>query len=297
VEQREQSRRRPTRRQLLWAAAIAALAFLIFVICGYLFGWKWTGLPKQTLWDWLDLLIVPAVLGGGGVWFNWQQRKRELDNQEAQRQREVDNQETQRKRELEIEEQRAQDAALQAYIDQMSQLLTDKDRPLYRARPGDSLSTVARARTLTVLTRLDAKRKRSVLQFLYESDLIKKEQPVVSLAGASLEEADLAYAQLSGAGLEGVNLKKASLDSADLGWAVLRGANLQEASLDGANLLSAILTSALLKGTSFVWTNLKGADLQMANPDSHDQFDQAYGDKETTLPEGIHRPNSWLEQE
>jgi hypothetical protein len=54
------------RTRLLWAGIIiATLAFLIIVICGYLFGWKWSGLPKRTLWDWIKLLIVPAVIAGG----------------------------------------------------------------------------------------------------------------------------------------------------------------------------------------------------------------------------------------
>jgi hypothetical protein len=47
-----------------------ALAFSIIVIRGYLFEWKCTGLPKRTLWDWLQLLIILAVLAGGGLWFN-----------------------------------------------------------------------------------------------------------------------------------------------------------------------------------------------------------------------------------
>ncbi len=86
-----------------------------------------------------------------------------------------------------IEERRAQDEALQAYLDQISQMLTDEDRPLQRARLGDRLSTVARARTLTVLPRLDSIRKRSVVQFLYESGLINREGTVLSLVSANLE--------------------------------------------------------------------------------------------------------------
>jgi hypothetical protein len=31
-----------------------------------------------TLWDWIKLLIVPAVIAGGNLWFNRQQREREL---------------------------------------------------------------------------------------------------------------------------------------------------------------------------------------------------------------------------
>jgi hypothetical protein len=32
---------------------LVALAYLLMliVICGYLIGWKWTGLSKRTLWD------------------------------------------------------------------------------------------------------------------------------------------------------------------------------------------------------------------------------------------------------
>lgn len=58
----QQSSGSSTPRLILWASGLAALAFLSIVFCSYLFGWKWTGLPKQTLWDWMSLLIVPAVL-------------------------------------------------------------------------------------------------------------------------------------------------------------------------------------------------------------------------------------------
>jgi hypothetical protein len=56
MDQQQESCWRPTRRHLLWAVGIAALAaFLIIVICGYLLEWKWTGVPKRTFWNWLDL--------------------------------------------------------------------------------------------------------------------------------------------------------------------------------------------------------------------------------------------------
>src|SRR5215204_5915811 len=147
VDQQQEPRWQPTRRQLLWAGSIAVLAFLIIVVCGYLFGWKWTGLPKQTLWDSLELLIIPAVLAGVGIWFNRQQRERELEIAREQREREV-----------EIADRRAQDEALQAYLDQIGQLLLDKDRPLRQTGEPDEVQMLARARTLTVLRRLDGER-------------------------------------------------------------------------------------------------------------------------------------------
>ncbi len=93
---------------VLWTGGIAlALAFVYILYGGYRYGWKWAGMVKdpdfreRTLWDWLQLLIIPAVIAGGGIWFNQQQRGREL----------------------EIEAQRAQDDTLQSYLDQMSHLM------------------------------------------------------------------------------------------------------------------------------------------------------------------------------
>jgi hypothetical protein len=65
-----------------------------------------------TLWDWAKLLIVPAVIAGGGLWFNAQQREREQQ----------------------LANERAQDEALQAYLDQIGQLLFDKDPSLRLAK-------------------------------------------------------------------------------------------------------------------------------------------------------------------
>src|SRR5215213_5629232 len=154
------------RRHVLWTVAIiVALVVALIIVLGYVREWEWTGLvkdkayTKRTLWDWLQLLIIPAVLAGGGLWFNRQQREQEL--QTADR--------------------RAQDEALQAYLDQMSDMLiSNKDQPsLSDEHPPDSLKTVARARTLTVLPRLAADRKARVVQFLYESGLITKGRPIV----------------------------------------------------------------------------------------------------------------------
>jgi hypothetical protein len=171
------------------------------MICGYLFEWKWTGLRKQTLWDWLKLLIIPAVLAVGGFLLT---RSENRATQAAA-------------------ERRVQDEALQAYLDQMSaMLIPNGDQPsLYKAYRGDSLSSVARARTLTVLPRLDADRKARVVQFLYESGLITKDRVIVDLRGANL----------MGANLSRANLSRANLSRTDLSWAYL-----EYAKLNGANV-------------------------------------------------------------
>ena len=98
---------RPTARQGLWAIRIV---LAIVIVLGLL---TLVGQPFGiSLWDWLKLLIVPAVIAGDGFWFNRQQCERELEIAGEQREREQW-----------IANERAQDEALQGYLDGMSQLL------------------------------------------------------------------------------------------------------------------------------------------------------------------------------
>jgi uncharacterized protein YjbI with pentapeptide repeats len=179
---------------------------------------------------------------------------------------------------------------LQAYLDQISRLLTDAERPLRRAQPSDDLSIVARTLTLTVLSRLDGERKRRVVQFLYEAGLIAEDRPILSirgsdlreadlrvaplrrvyLSGADLREADLSGADLWGANLDhadprGADLRKADLGGVKLNWVDLRGADLSQADLSQADLRAAHLYGANLSETDLRGANLRGADLRGAN--------------------------------
>lgn len=51
-------------RQRWWRVAVLMLivAFAVLVIGGYGLSWRWTGFAGNTLWDWLQLLLVPFVL-------------------------------------------------------------------------------------------------------------------------------------------------------------------------------------------------------------------------------------------
>ena len=213
-----------------------------------------------------------------------------------------------------LEAQRAREAALQKYIEQMGKLLTDSDRPLHRSALGDTLSTVARAHTLTVLEGLDPARKRMLLLFLHESNLIKAAKPIISLRGADLRGADLHEvalyrANLSGADLRvsdlrGVsllgetNLSGATLSGADLRGATLTGANVSDTYMMGADLRGAVLLGAKvidadLEGAVLRGAILRWADLSGAKNLPQEQIDQANGDGTTKLPDHLQRPTHW----
>jgi uncharacterized protein YjbI with pentapeptide repeats len=133
----------------------------------------------------------------------------------------------------------------------MSSLLLEKD--LRTSEQESEVRTLARARTLTVLERLDPSRKTAVYQFLVDSDLVQsidERDPIISLNGADL----------GGANVSDANLRNADLNGADLNGADLSEADLYKADLSGANLRFASLILADLR-----WANLSEANLRNAN--------------------------------
>ena len=287
---------------LLWAMA----NWVIFQ--GYSLTWTGFGdftkpnsefVRRKTLWDWMQLFIIPIFLSGGVFLLNRSERRNERD----------------------IAEDRQREAALQSYLDKMADLLLKEK---LQSTDSEETRDVARIRTLTVLRGLDGKRKGLLLLFLYEAGLIigrlkihnneksaleatasqipKSNYPVISLRGADLTKANLIEANLLGADLRGADLSEADLTRADLSEVdlsnailtdaklidakankdeeiiyyeahkvgaeikdliniELTGVNLTEAHLIGANLSRVHFHRAKLKGAKLSGANLTGADL------------------------------------
>jgi hypothetical protein len=56
----------PPRRRAAIAAGCGAL--VVLVVVGYAAPLRWTGFPGNTLWDWLELVVLPISLVGFGLW-------------------------------------------------------------------------------------------------------------------------------------------------------------------------------------------------------------------------------------
>jgi uncharacterized protein YjbI with pentapeptide repeats len=225
---------------------------------------RWTGFRGKTVWDWMDLFIVPLALVVIGLVFTMLQdaRLQEIENQRAQQAQKIEDQRAEAEREL--AEQRAQDEALQAYLDQMSQLMLE--RKLLEAEPGDPVHTLAQARTSTAILSLDAEHNESVTRFLINSGLAVKSDPSPRLlTEIALENATLSHAHLPNAGLSDADLSDADLSGADLSGADLSGAELPHADLSEAVLGEADLSDAILSGANLSPANLSGADFSRAN--------------------------------
>lgn len=72
-------------RRWIAAFAVAVVVFVVLVIGGYGLGWAWTGFPGNTVWDWLQLMLVPFLLPAALTWYERSNRRvaaelaRELD--------------------------------------------------------------------------------------------------------------------------------------------------------------------------------------------------------------------------
>lgn len=183
-----------------------------------------SGIPEaehaKTLWDWLDLLIVPAILAGGALWFNSQAKERE--------------------------EERANDRyredVLQKYFDTMLEMKLKKEID------GDQLYDAVIMRTTSVLRRMNPERVIEVLYFLRDFEWLNDKYQInlqgINLSLANLAGFDLSDTDLTGADLSGTDLRYSNLNSANLTNVNLNGADLRHADLGFAVLKDSILDDA-----------------------------------------------------
>jgi uncharacterized protein YjbI with pentapeptide repeats len=209
--------------------------------------------------------LIGALVALGGV-FTAQMVSIALEDRRTRAQRE---------RELEVVSERAQNEALQQYLDQVSNLLAERENagkptnshPVSklmqaldqvsnllgeredRGKPADSqlFSKLVQARTLVLLRSLGRSRKRLPLMVIAQLELINRDNPLLSLKNAGLDDADLQEVTLLR-----VSLREADLRLADLTGANLRESDLRQADLRGADLTRAVLTNACLAGANLL---------------------------------------------
>ena len=194
----------------------------------------------KTLWDWLQLLIIPAVLAVAALLFNLATTRTE---------QKIAAQRYEQDQHIALDKQR--EDLLQTYLDRMSELLLEKQlhspAAPYEIRnvTRDEVRNVARVRTITILFQLDARRIGYVFAFLREAGLMSTtSESIVSLKQANLNK---------------INFSQAMINEVDLREANLFEANLSEANLSEANLSDAILSDAILSKAKVTEEQLKKA--------------------------------------
>src|SRR5215208_5126605 len=186
-----------------------ALGLAVAVTYGFLFDWEWKAMigwkalegyinpdPEDTTGK-KDAVQVYAVIVAGVIasitaavgLLNLRLTRKNLEQQR------------------ELEAQRAQGTALQAYYEQIGNLLTEYD---LRNTQREEIKELARGQTLTVLQAVDGNGKVNLLTFLHGAGLIGTGNPAVALTGADLQGVILFGANLQGANLQGADLREAN---------------------------------------------------------------------------------------
>ena len=179
---------------LLWRTGFPRYLFVGFPVllllvgvligAGYIFRWSWVGVAhytspphsedtdfqrSKTLWDWLQLLIIPVLLAAGALWFNAQQSQMSQQLSDMQRQQG-----------MQIATDQQRETTLKTTMDDIKDLLGYGNnslllnKGLIASKPGDEIRVVARAEVLSALRQLDGKRKGILIQFLYEAHIPQK---------------------------------------------------------------------------------------------------------------------------
>jgi uncharacterized protein YjbI with pentapeptide repeats len=197
----------------------------------------------KTLWDWLQLLIVPIVLATAALWFNHASQRNLML----------------------IEEDRSKEDVLQDYFSGMENLILNNS--LIDARLSDNavVLDIARAKTITVLRVLDEPRQSAVFQFLRDSGLSDFLLINATMRKMSFDGCDISHVNLTEAEMNMTSFVDASLMGASLNQAYLIEADMRRAILDGAKMERAILTDANLSRAYLIVTDLSGAYMRGVN--------------------------------
>lgn len=224
--------------QVLLAVGLLALVIVVILLVRKR-GWPaWMGFNDKTLWDFMQLLIIPLAASSVAFVYSTYQ-------EQAQRS---------------IESNRTNEQILQSYFSEISGLILQYDLHDSGKTPQDlNARNIARARTVAAMGVLDGKRNGILLNFLSETELLSLlngERLAVDLNGAVLRDAQLENISLNDSSLRDAmlvrtNLQKAFLLRADFRNANMQGVDLGGAALFGANFSGANLTGARLQGAFY----------------------------------------------
>ena len=226
----------------------------------------------RTVWNWLQLLLVPIILIAGFAWLSFQQSQSNLQLSQQQH-----------NTALQIADAQQQATILSIYQSNISDMMLHDG--LRTSQPSSTVALVAEVDTATALRQLESAGKGNLLRFLYETALINNNTHVIVLSqldahNANLVNIDLRDTYLFGLDLHGSDMRGIHLSDATLNYASLANANLTGADLHGSDMRDIDLTGA----------NLSGANLKDVTELTSAQLAKAKSLTGATMPDGSLHP-------
>ena len=191
--------------------------------------------------------------------------------EDQRREQDRDLQEKNRRQDLQIAQATRQDLVLSTYLNEMTRLSIEFHFNLSKT----VRSTVVRPKTLVALQQLDPRRKTLLIEYLYESNLIRGRhdsflKQLTDIRGADLNNVDfnpdnLHHRSVTYLSLIGTQLVNATFHRCDLGSADFELASMKGASFRAARLTMASFYRTSLISTDFTDADVSGADFTFAN--------------------------------
>jgi uncharacterized protein YjbI with pentapeptide repeats len=197
--------------------------------------------PPKTIWDLLDLIMVPIALIFVAYWLNLSEKRTEAQQLEEQNQRII----------------------LQDYFAQIRDFILEKN--LLICSQESALRKLARTITKITLHEVNGSRRGIIIRFLYESGLVSQKDPIIFLSGSDCREAELSYAMLQEVTLIQINGSGTIFSRANLSMSRLNESNFSNADFSSADLRNSNISRANLSGAKLTNTNFEGANLIRAN--------------------------------
>ena len=249
------------RKLLTYIILCIMVIFLFYLLISKIKGYEWrdfTGFKDKTIWDILELFIIPISLLLFGYYLERFQSEFNRDiAKDSQRER-----------------------LLQEYYGLVSEYIYRYK--IFELTEGNKILLTLEGITQSILSNLDVKRKEILIKFLSDIGIIRRiehSEPIVRLNSIDLSDVFLPLINLKGTtiyhskfhngNLLGGNLSEAFLlgnefNNSDLRQANFTKSNLNITNFENANLENAKLTGASLKGAILDNANLKGVEISNA---------------------------------
>lgn len=284
-----------TRRLII---GLIVLLLLVLIVTAYARNWVWSGIPDKSIWQWMEILLVPSLL----LFVGESLRRAEHNRQESEKQREQFRQEFEALEARRRNEERYREETVRKYFDDMAYLMVkegllelvqsvepekpetneDSGEPTPPLEPDpeklverlkNPVWRMAQTRTITVLRRMAYQRivdndssSESTVDVQRVNEILDflRDTKLITGVASLLYNANLRNINLQGADLRGVNLSHSALDRADLSGAQLQAANLSNVEMRSANLSHAVCSETNLYEAHLSSANLIGANLGSA---------------------------------
>jgi uncharacterized protein YjbI with pentapeptide repeats len=228
--------------------------------------------PTRSLWDWLQLLLIPVILVAGFGWLSFQQAQLNLQLNRQQ-------QDTA----LQVTDAQQQTTILSNYEAHISDMMLHDG--LRTSQPNSTVALVAEVDTATALRQLEPAGKGNLLRFLYETTLINNDTHVIGLSELDAHNANLVNIDLRDTYLFGLDMHGSDMQGINLSFATLNYVSLVNSNLAGANL-----QGCDMRNTDLTGANLSGANLKDATELTDAQLAKARSLTGATLPDGSLHP-------